>query len=154
LTPLATDLRTAPGEKVYAQLPVSVEMFIPGEDGSYIHKGGIPVSPLGAVLRAGMAVRNSHHKRQAARLAREEWREVDRGAAYISNQRLALRLSRMWDVIDYRMLMDVVFDGAGLQLQLNGRESLRLVIPAPDYHFVMAYYLVFGQPVLPPEPYR
>jgi hypothetical protein len=96
-----------------------------------------------------MAVGNGHRKRQARREAEERWRDVDGGALYITNQRLVMQLGRQWDVVDLRSVMALHYEGDALVMEFAGGAPVRLVMDAADYHFVMLYFVVFGQVVLP-----
>jgi hypothetical protein len=147
----AVPLRLEPGEECYAQGPANVEMFVPGGDGSYVHKTRFGLSPLGVAVGIGTVLGNQARKAKAARDAQERWRPMGRANVFVTTQRIAINQGHDWTNIWYRDVMTANCDGQYIQLQRNGDAGLRLNMPNLHYFYVMFYWLAFDQVLQPPS---
>ena len=148
--PFPVPLRLERGEECHAQGPANLEMFVPGGDGSYVHKTRFGFSPLGVAVGMGTMIGNQARKAKAARDAREDWRSMGKATAYFTTHRVAINQKQDWMNVWYSDVMTAGCDGRSIQIQRNGDSAVRLTLPNIHYFYVMFYWLAFDQILDPP----
>ena len=151
--PVATSLGLQYGEFCAGEAPATVVQWVTG-DGTYVHKsggywgGGL----VGLVaLRSANAIGNSRRRKRAERESQGGWQPVDSGRMFLTNKRIAVQGTQPVDMW-FQYIQSAGCDGTALQVQVQGWSPMRLVVPQPDYWFVMFNKLAYGRLVLPPLP--
>ena len=67
---------------------------------------------------------------------------------FLTNKRIAVQGTQPVDMW-FQYIQSAGCDGTALQVQVQGWSPMRLVVPQPDYWFVMFNKLAYGRLVLP-----
>ncbi len=155
---IAVQLAMQPGESCVGQMPVMLYQFIEG-DGSYVkHTGGWSIGGgiVGAVISTAAvtsnAIGNANRRARAAREAAGQWRHIDTGTVYLTSRRWSLNSSNTWVDWWFDGVRMSHCDGKMICLELVGNPKTGLVVPDPDYWYVMFNKLAYDKVVMPPLP--
>lgn len=153
--PIPAPFVLEPDEFCVGDLPVTVYQEVPAGDGSYTKKYGgyvIGRSPAGMALGSAYSLArftanvagNHRAKQKAAKDARLEWRPVDQGRLFVTNQRFAVKAGE-WIDLWYEHIRMSECDGRSIELHVSGSKPMRLEVPDPDYWFVMFTKLAYDR---------
>jgi hypothetical protein len=127
-------------------------------EGQYMKKSGGYVLGGGGIGLAFNAARlttnlvgNGIRKSRADREAAFQWRPLDEGRLFVTNRRFAIQGARQWIDLWYQDIRMANCNGRAIELEMAGNPRTALVIPTPDYWFVMFYKLAYDRVVMPPD---
>lgn len=149
LEELASPIPLFAGEALFSKVPFAVSEFS-GRD-AYYNQTWVGVgTPLMFAATLGVsAMANQARKRRARAEAAPQWRQLNQGVLYMTNQRLAMQGALgWWDVHLGSIRNSDVVPGDGMVLFLDGSNPMKVSMPWPEWHFVLFHYLAYGR-VLP-----
>ncbi|UQU64292.1 hypothetical protein COUCH_35940 [Couchioplanes caeruleus] len=156
--PIPVKLALQPGELCFGEIPMNVYQFLEG-DGGYVKRsggwmlgGGVFGAVYSAVNLTSNAVGNAARRAKAARDAAGQWRHVDTGTVYLTNRRWSMQTRTTWHDLWFADIRMSDCDGKMVDLEMAGMPRTGLVIPGPDYWYVMFNKLAYDQVVMPPPP--
>ena len=127
-------------------------------EGQYMKKSGGYVLGLSGFALAFNAVRlttnavgNGVRKAQAGREGAFQWRPLDQGRVFVTNRRFAIQGAHQWIDLWYQDIRMADCNGRAIELEMTGSPRTALVIPVPDYWFVMFHKLAYDRVVMPPD---
>lgn len=156
--PINVRLALQRGEYCVGAIPVIIYQWLEG-DGEYIKRsggwvlgGGVAGALFSAVNVTSNVVGNAARRARAARDAAGAWRQVDSGTAYLTNERWSVQTSTTWIDWWFNGVRMSDCDGKMITLDLAGVPRTGLVMPEPDYWFVMFHKLAYDRVMMPAPP--
>jgi hypothetical protein len=152
--PIPTRMALEPGEFCVGETDVLVLEWLPGT-GAYVHKSGFFVGSgwvglaAGAAFAAFTAAGNSRRRAEAEHDAQYRWRPVDQGRLFLTNYRFCVQGNHWLDVWFPHVRMSEC-TGLAITLQLAGCPPMALLMPGPDWWYVMFQKLAYNRVVVPP----
>jgi hypothetical protein len=153
--PVSVRLALQRGEVCVGQIPTIVCRFLEG-DGSYTKRsggwmigGGLFGAVYSAVSLTSNAVGNAARRAKAARDAVGQWRQVDSGTVYLTDRRWSMQTSTTWHDLWFSDIRMSDCDGKMIVLEIAGMPRTGLIMPGPDYWFVMFNKLAYDRVVFP-----
>ena len=158
--PRSVDVRVAlqRGEYCVGQVPVHVYQYVTG-DGVYVKKSGgwmIGGGLIGAAISAASittnVVGNAARRAEAARDAAAHWEFAEQATVYLTSRRWSLSTATTWVDWWFNGIRASDCNGKMVTLELAGQPRVGLVMPHPDYWFVMFHKLAYDRVPMPPQP--
>jgi hypothetical protein len=142
---ISVPMRMDPGERCFAQAPVTVARYF-ATDAEWTQKRyGFSLDPMVVGLKMVTAVGNSWRKSRAKRKATAQWRSVGRGTVFLTDRRLMIRHDEGWASFWFNAIMETHHDRDGITIEGEDMEPTRLAVPDVDYYFVLFYWFAFGK---------
>jgi hypothetical protein len=143
-------IRLQPGERCFGAGDVGVMQHLSAEvEWTQKRGGGWGIGSM-LVMGAANAVGNSSRKAAARRQAAPQWRPVDRGPMWLTNQRFAIQGSNWIDLWHTNVNLSQC-DGLTIELHLSGLPPTRLRTSFADWWYVMFQWVAFGILTMPEE---
>ena len=143
-------IRLGPDEQCVGTGPVSLLQYV-GADVQWTekHGGGWGLGSI-LVMGAANAIGNSSRKAAAMRQAAVQWRVVDQGRMWLTNQRFAVQASE-WINLWHENVNMSCCDGLAIELHFDGMPPTRLRMPYADWWYVMMQWVGFSVLTFPSE---
>lgn len=156
--PVGVKLAMRKGEFCVGEIPVIIYLWAEG-DGAYVKRsggwilgGGLVGAAYSAVSLTSNAVGNAARRSKAAKEAAFQWRQAESGTIYLTNQRWSIQTPSKWLDWWFSAVRMSDCDGKMITLDLADMPRAGLVMPVPDYWFVMFNKLAYDQVVMPQPP--
>ncbi len=149
--PILASIPLFESEQVYSAQTFSLYEFA-GRNVTYNRTlFGIGSPMMFAATLAGSALFNYSRKQRAIAEAAAQWRVVSQGTAFVTNLRFGLQgLSGWFDVPFDAIRNSDLAPYEGILFFLDGANPMKLVLPWPEYHFLLFQFLAYRR-VIPFE---
>lgn len=147
-TAMESPIPLFPGETLHSWQPFSLLEFA-GRVVPYNRVWFGIGSPLLFATTLGIsALVNSAAKSRAEAEAAAAWRPVNQGSVFVTSHRFGLQGVYGWNDIEFAAIRNSYLDPfTGLVIFLNGANPYKLILPWPEYHFLLFQYLAYGRVV-------
>lgn len=151
--PIEVPIHLIAGEKAIAAQPIAVAQHygqqVQWSPGGFLAFGNplwTSLSVMGTVAYNVVARQHAHER------ARTQWRMADQGVMYMTTLRFACQLQQTWIDMPYHAVRSSGPDVDGLVIWLEGQPPTKLLVPSPDWYYVLFRYLAHGAIVGPTLP--
>jgi hypothetical protein len=143
--PVQAPILLGEGERAYARIPVSVDHFAAADaiyTQGFLLAGGSVAGLAATAIGSAMFNASARSKAQAA--ASPQWRAVDTGELFLTNQRMAVRGNQGFWEYWYPGIQSVEQDPAGMVLWTREMATTRLRVTVPEWLAVAYAWFAHG----------